>query len=266
MEKMKSFALFFKIVLLRAKIKDYRRVIPLSLLLSAILLMAGCATMEEAAGLNTAGKTAQLRAGMEYKQVEAILGPPKSSQTAKGSHIVRWNLHEYGKGWVPYDMVFDARKKTLLSWSANEKEYLASQQKWEGIQGAPGNAPATKSKGSPDTGAVSGAKDIVGKWCYMSNITAANSGRISNRCFTLNPNGTYEYYGETSSGGQYGSSVSQESDRGTWTATATTLEANSAKHGKRTYRLEKKNHPKTKDPMLIIEGDAYVTYYQKASW
>lgn len=111
-----------------------------------------------------------------------------------------------------------------------------------------------------------GSGDISGKWCYMSNINASNGGRISNRCFTLNPNGTYQYYGETSSSGQYGSSASQESDQGTWTATATTLSANSARHGNRTYRLEKRNHPKTRDPMLVIEGEAYVTYYQKPSW
>ena len=113
---------------------------------------------------------------------------------------------------------------------------------------------------------TSGTGGVAGKWCYMSNIYASNGGRISNRCFTLNPNGTYEYYGETSSSGQYGSTASQESDRGTWTATANSLDANSAKYGKRSYRLEKKNHPKTKDPMLVIEGEAYVTYYQKTSW
>ena len=264
---MNSTTLFFERIKPRAVLRAYWREIKLLFAIGATLLVSGCATMEGAAGLGTASKTAQLRVGMEYKQVEALLGTPKSSQTMKGQQVVRWNLHEYGKGWVPYDMVFDARKKTLSSWSANEKEYLASQQKWEGIQGASGNASgATKSKGSQDAVASSGAKDIAGKWCYMSNINASNSGRISNRCFTLNPNGTYEYYGETSSGGQYGSAVTQESDRGTWTATATTLDANSVKHGKRTYRLEKKNHPKTKDPMLIIEGDAYVTYYQKASW
>jgi hypothetical protein len=248
--------------------RDYRRVILLLFALSAILLIAGCATMEEAAGLNTAGKTAQLRDGMEYRQVETLLGTPKSSQAIKGKQIFRWNLHEYGKGWVPYDMVFDANKKTLLSWSANEKEYLANQKKWEGIQGTPGKASeGAKSKSAPDAAvAATGSGDIAGKWCYMSNIYASTGGRISNRCFTLNPNGTYEYYGETSSSGQYGSAASQESDRGTWTATGTTLDANSAKYGKRTYRLEKKNHPKTKDPMLVIEGEAYVTYYQKASW
>lgn len=112
----------------------------------------------------------------------------------------------------------------------------------------------------------SSPKDLAGKWCYMSNIHALNGGSISNRCFTLNPNGTYEYYGESSSSGQYGSTASQSSDRGTWSATGNTLIADSARYGKRAYRLEKKNHPKTKDPMLVIEGDAYVTYYKKASW
>jgi len=222
--------------------------------------------MEEV-GLGTAARTAQLRPGMEYGQVEALLGKPKSSQTMKGQQVVRWSLHEYGKGWVPYDMVFDAGKKTLLSWSANEKEYQDNQQKWQGMLGTSGNTSGeAKAPSSPDTAKPSGAGDITGKWCYMSNIYASNGGRISNRCFTLNPNGTYEYYGESSSSGQYGSTASQQSDRGTWTATATTINTNSTRNGTRTYRLEKKNHPKTKDPMLVIEGDAYVTYYKKASW
>ena len=126
----------------------------------------------------------------------------------------------------------------------------------------------SSSGGSRQAGAGSGSspKDLAGKWCYMSNIYASNGGSMSNRCFTLNPNGTYEYYSESSSSGQYGSVASQDSDRGTWSATRNTLIANSARYGKKTYKLEKKNHPKTKDPMLVIEGDAYVTAYQKASW
>ena len=127
-------------------------------------------------------------------------------------------------------------------------------------------ASSSSNAAKPSGSSRAGSGDISGKWCYMSNIYASNGGSMSNRCFTLNPNGTYGYYGESSSSGQYGSSASQSSDQGTWTATATTLTANSSRNGKRTYRLEKKNHPKTHDPMLVIEGEAYVTYYQKPSW
>lgn len=107
---------------------------------------------------------------------------------------------------------------------------------------------------------------LVGKWCYMSNVYASNGGRASNRCFTLNENGTYEYYGETSNSNAYGSSASQESDAGTWSATENSIIANSNTMGTRTFSLERRNHPKNRDPMLILDGDAYVTFFQKAPW
>lgn len=108
--------------------------------------------------------------------------------------------------------------------------------------------------------------DLFGKWCYMANVNSGSGGRISNRCFTLYPNGTYEYYSETSSSGPIASSASQESDSGTWTATATTITRNSRSLGTETYSLEKRNHPKNGDPMLVIDGDAYVTYSPRSPW
>jgi len=111
-----------------------------------------------------------------------------------------------------------------------------------------------------------GGAELAGKWCYMSNVNASNGGRMSNRCFTLYENGAYEFYAETSSSGGSGSSASQESDSGTWSATASTITSNSRQHGTNTYSLEKRNHPKTGDPMLILDGDAYVTYHQRRPW
>lgn len=108
--------------------------------------------------------------------------------------------------------------------------------------------------------------DLFGKWCYMANVNSSSGGRASNRCFTLHANGTYEYYSETSSSGPIASSASQESDNGTWTATATTITRNSRNLGTETYPLEKRNHPKTGDPMLVIDGDAYVTYSPRSPW
>ena len=83
---------------------------------------------------------------------------------------------------------------------------------------------------------------------------------------TLYENGTYEYYSETSSSGPVASSASQESDSGTWTATANTITRNSRSQGTATYSLEKRNHPKTGDPMLVLDGDTYVTYGQRRPW
>ena len=109
-------------------------------------------------------------------------------------------------------------------------------------------------------------QDLVGKWCYQSNVNAQGGGRMSDICFTLNANGTYQYYGETSSSNPYGGTASQNSDAGRWTATANSLTARSNSGKTVTYALERRNHPKTGDPMLMVNGDAFVTYYQKRPW
>ncbi|HEX5705927.1 MAG TPA: hypothetical protein VFX96_01425 [Pyrinomonadaceae bacterium] len=115
-------------------------------------------------------------------------------------------------------------------------------------------------------GAAGVPEELVGKWCYMSNVNSQSGGRMSNRCITLYADGTYEYYAETSSSGPVASSASQESDTGRWTATATTITSTSSTKGTNTYRLEKRNHPKNGDPMLVLDGDAYVTATQRAPW
>jgi hypothetical protein len=119
-----------------------------------------------------------------------------------------------------------------------------------------------------DSGSASGMNpaNLFGKWCYMSNVNASNGGRMSNRCFTLYENGTYDYYSETSSSGQYGGTASQESDSGTWSVSGATLTAQSRAQGRLTFSLEKRNHPKTGDPMLVLDGDAFVTYSPRSPW
>lgn len=109
-------------------------------------------------------------------------------------------------------------------------------------------------------------QELVGKWCYQANVQAQGGGRQTDICFTLHPNGTYEYYGESSSSNPNGGANSQSYDSGLWSATATTLTARSNSGETKTYTLEKRNHPKTGDPMLMVDGDAFVTYYQKQPW
>lgn len=113
-----------------------------------------------------------------------------------------------------------------------------------------------------DSGCNADAATLSGKWCSMSND---NGGRISGRCITLNEDGTYEYYAETSSGGYYGSVLSRQSDRGAWRARGNSITAISYRNGARTYSVEKMNHPQTGDPMLLIDGDAYIAFPQRRS-
>jgi hypothetical protein len=135
-----------------------------------------------------------------------------------------------------------------------------------------GAAPAAPGPGGAAPAGAKGAtpQELVGKWCYMANVNASNGGRQSSTCFALNPDGSYQYHSESSSSGTaHGNAwgtASQNDDRGRWSAVGNTLTAHSSSGKVSSYTFEKKNHPKTKDPMLVIGGDAFVTYYQKPPW
>lgn len=124
------------------------------------------------------------------------------------------------------------------------------------------------SGGYPGSGSSSGEGIIqafVGKWCYQANLNSANSYH-SRRCFTLFANGTYEYSTDYSQAGGTGGSSSGSYDSGRWTATRNAITAYSKSEGKIIYPIVLQNHPKTGDPMIVIDGDAYVTQTQKPPW
>lgn len=113
-------------------------------------------------------------------------------------------------------------------------------------------------------------QSLVGKWCYVSSLNNPSATSSYSRCIVINGNGTYEYYAEGSisgyGGGGYGGSSSQSSDRGTWRLAGNQIQVQSQTEGYKIYSFEKRNHPKNGEPMIIIDGDPYVTYYQKAPW
>ena len=134
-----------------------------------------------------------------------------------------------------------------------------------------GNAGANNS-GTNNSG--SGNKNLdmslVGKWCYV-NVTSTNSGGTSSQeCITLNANGTYEYFTERSMSVNTntlgGGTASQGSDQGTWWIVGDRIHYTSQTQGQGSYQLQKRNHPKNGDPMIVLDGTTYVTYYQKSPW
>ena len=120
------------------------------------------------------------------------------------------------------------------------------------------------------------APELVGKWCYVNVSSGSSSSWSTDECITINSDGTYEYYYESSGSvsgyNQYGDQTfaggtgSQNSDRGTWRLAGNTLYVQSQAKGSQTLTLQKINNPKNGDPMIVIDGRAYVTYYQKPSW
>lgn len=125
--------------------------------------------------------------------------------------------------------------------------------------------------GQDQSGKGQVAMELVGKWCYV-NVNSYNSGgSSSSTCITLNADGTYEYYSESSRSVStpdlYGGTSSQNSDRGTWYLQGDRIFYNSQTQGSGSYRLEKRNHPKNvNDPMIVLDGEAYVTAYNKPPW
>ena len=130
---------------------------------------------------------------------------------------------------------------------------------------------------SPRAGAESNAgsggvmQALIGKWCKASSFTAnAGGGSQSSACFELRGNGTYVYGSERSAsaygGGMWGGTSGSSGDAGRWSATEATITAQSNSGQTTTYRLERRNHPKNRDPMLCLDGECYVTYFQRAPW
>ncbi|MBS1506678.1 MAG: hypothetical protein JSS79_08535 [Bacteroidetes bacterium] len=126
----------------------------------------------------------------------------------------------------------------------------------------------TKSTGSTTVntkGTV--AMELVGQWCYMNMTTNSQSSR----CITLNADGTYVYAAQSSrsvnTNEVYGGTASQDDDRGTWYVQGDRIYYNSPTKGQGSYRFEKRNHPKNvNDPMIVIEGEPYVTATARAPW
>lgn len=114
-------------------------------------------------------------------------------------------------------------------------------------------------------------QELVGNWCVMKNTSTNSGGSFSSECITLNPDGTYVYSSESSMSVNTpdlaGGTSSQGGDRGQWWMEGERLFYNSPTYGTGSYRLEKRNHPKnTSDPMIVLDGKAYVTTRLKAPW
>ncbi|RYU93696.1 hypothetical protein [Emticicia agri] len=140
------------------------------------------------------------------------------------------------------------------------------------LQKGTANGATSGSYGQAQGGNTGGGIDqsIVGKWCWANTSSTSSSSYNSTKCIVINGNGTYEYYAEGSisgyGGGGYGGSNSQSSDRGTWKVEGNRIHVQSQAEGYKVYSFEKRNHPKNGDPMIVIDGDTYVTYYKKAPW
>jgi len=110
-------------------------------------------------------------------------------------------------------------------------------------------------------------RELVGKWCDVHVMSNYQGGSQRMACIELNADGTYIYNAESSRSVSAGSYASQSSDAGRWSYKGDQLIAQSRSGQTTTYNLEKRNHPKNKrDPMICLNGQCFVTYYNRPAW
>lgn len=219
---------------------------------------------------------------------QSTTSTPSSGSNTKDSALVgKWSgqgetieFTENGKCnyfGQTFDYKLSGNQLTLITAQGNavfiyavEKNQLQLSANGQTITYSKGEAPSGSAQ-TNSTGKGHVAQELVGKWCYV-NVTSTNTGGTSSeRCITLHPNGTYEYYAERSASvntnAYYGGTNSQNSDKGTWTYNGQRIYYTSSMGaGSGSYQLKKVNHPKNGDPMIVLDGEAYVTFYQKAPW
>jgi len=93
-------------------------------LLVVAVFLSGCST------LGSMKNTNDLMPGMSITEVKKIMGQPSQTQFIGDKLVLRYNLHQYFKGWVPYYLAFDKDANKLESWFADEQEYYRNQQLW----------------------------------------------------------------------------------------------------------------------------------------
>ena len=92
------------------------------------LFISGCAGT--GGGLGSISKTNQLVPGMSPAEVKNILGEASQTEFIGNKWVWKYSLHQIGKGFVPFYLVFGKENPKLESWYANEDEYIRQQELW----------------------------------------------------------------------------------------------------------------------------------------
>ena len=194
------------------------------------LSLTDCFSSNQTMSLNSIQLTNQLHRGMSYSEVVELLGKPKSSHSNSEQLIVRWNLQEMWRGYIPYDLVFNASDKSLISWSENSKALELQQRQLKIIIDEMGKIEQAISTTNGSEIAANVNNDPVlmkyfqGAYFYYNSSSGGTGG--TEKEISLCPNGMYFYSSESSYSGGAGTSdawgtSSQNGDSGTWKITGT---------------------------------------------
>ncbi len=216
-----------------------------------MFLLVGCASMKTLK-LNSIELTNQLHAGMQYSEVEALMGKPKSSQVVGDQWIARWNLQEMWRGYIPYDLVFKASDKTLISWSENSQAFAQKQEQLKMVADELNKADLGNSatSGGGASASFENDRDLMNYYAgsyYSFNAVGGGQTGGTERKLSLCPDGRYYsssesgYSGDAGRPGAWGN-ASQGSGGGTWkitgSKTAGTIAMTNANGNTTAYKYE----------------------------
>ncbi len=120
---------------------------------------------------------------------------------------------------------------------------------------------------SGDDAAGGVAAELVGQWVYAANVNANDGGgRSSQIVLTLRGDGSYTYRAENVSTNPLGGAWGTENDAGRWSLSGATMTFRSQSGTTTRFALEKRNHPRNNDPMLVFDGRTFVTATKRAPW
>jgi hypothetical protein len=199
-------------------------------LLTGIMILSACTNIKTLK-LNSVQLTNQLRPGMSYAEVESLMGKPKSAQVAGEQWIARYNLQEMWRGYIPYDLVFKASDRTLISWSENTRAFNQKQEQLKVIADELNKVDTSTGSGSSG-GASANFENDAGMMNYFAgsyySFSAVGGGQTggTERKISLCPTGRYfsssesGYSGGAGTSGAWGTG-SQGGGGGTWKITGT---------------------------------------------
>ncbi len=113
-----------------------------------------------------------------------------------------------------------------------------------------------------------GGQELVGQWIWLSNFSATNGGGSqSNTWITLQADGRYQWHHDSVSTNPNGAAWGSQDESGTWAVSGDTITFRPDGGAPYTQSLEKRNHPQNvRDPMIVLDGKAYVTASNRRPW
>lgn len=222
--------------------------IGLPVIISAVML-ANCSGLKTLS-LNSVQLTNELKPGMTLTEVEGILGKPRSTHTAGGKLIARWNLQEIWRGYIPYDMVFTPDDQKLVSWGENSEAFDKQQENLQAVtdeldknvnQQSPASSNHYVSNAPSFQNDATLMKYFAGSYYSFSAVGGGQTGGTE-RKISLCPDGQYYMNAETGYSGNDWGSASTGGGSGTWRITGTrssgTIVTTSSSGVTTTYKYE----------------------------